>query len=249
MTVNGDIFSLFMATSVEQTDNYQKLRFNDTNQSDKDSQGSQIQTPQDQVIFSKRAEQLIITPENKKCNCGKCQACLSQKEREEADLSKEDQQKIEELRRRDLEVRQHEQAHVSAGASSPSYEYETGPDGKRYAVGGDAKIETSEESTPRKTIEKAQKIKRAALAPSKPSSQDRKIAAEAEKMEAKARQELAKEKIEGHKTHLDGISAEEISSENNSPIKSPKNLEVEISNVHIYNLNSTFKGSTLDITV
>jgi len=44
---------------------------------------------------------------------------------------------------------------------------------------------------PQATIKKAQQIKRAALAPKDPSSQDRKVAAEASKMEAKARQELA----------------------------------------------------------
>ena len=44
----------------------------------------------------------------------------------------------------DREERQHEQAHLSAAGGhargGPSYQYETGPDGKRYAVGGEVSI-------------------------------------------------------------------------------------------------------------
>ncbi len=111
-------------------------------------------------------------------------------------LSSEEKKQVEQLKRRDSEVKRHEQAHKAAAgqfaSGGPSYEYQTGPDGKQYAVGGEVQIDTSEvPNDPQATIQKAQQIKRAALAPKDPSSQDRKVAAEASKMESKARQELA----------------------------------------------------------
>ncbi len=111
-------------------------------------------------------------------------------------LSPDEKKQVEQLKRRDAEVKRHEQAHKTAAgqfaSGGPSYEYQTGPDGKQYAVGGEVQIDTSEvPNDPQATIQKAQQIKRAALAPKDPSSQDRKVAAEASKMEMKARQELA----------------------------------------------------------
>jgi len=57
-------------------------------------------------------------------------------------LSEADLRRVEQLKQRDREVRAHEMAHVAAGAgvvtSGASYSYETGPDGRRYAVGGEA---------------------------------------------------------------------------------------------------------------
>ncbi len=117
------------------------------------------------------------------------------------ELSREDEKQVEQLKKRDAEVRRHEQAHKAAAgqyaSGGPSYDYETGADGKQYAVGGEVQIDTSEvPDDPRATIQKAQQIKRAALAPKDPSAQDRKVAAEASQMEAKARQELAELKRE-----------------------------------------------------
>ena len=112
-----------------------------------------------------------------------------------------DQAKIQELKQRDTEVRTHEQAHLSAAGqyarSGAKFEYETGPDGKRYAVGGEVSIDVSEDKDPSKTIQKAQVIERAALAPADPSGQDRAVAAQAAQMETKARAELAKQSQEG----------------------------------------------------
>ncbi len=57
------------------------------------------------------------------------------------ELSDEEQEIVAELKRRDTEVRRHEQAHSSAAGSyggPPSFEYERGPDGRLYAVGGGA---------------------------------------------------------------------------------------------------------------
>ncbi len=115
--------------------------------------------------------------------------------RVDRELSEEERQQVEELKKRDEEVRRHEEAHFRTGgryASSPQYEYQTGPDGKRYAVGGSVDIDTSAiPDDPRATLEKARIIKRAALAPEEPSNQDRKVAREAEQMAAEAMREMA----------------------------------------------------------
>ncbi|MEM8488967.1 MAG: putative metalloprotease CJM1_0395 family protein [Bacteroidota bacterium] len=107
----------------------------------------------------------------------------------------EEEKEIEELEDRDAEVKRHEQAHFQAGgkyASTPKYEYQTGPDGKRYAVGGSVDIDMSEvPDDPQATLEKARVIKRAALAPEDPSVQDRKVAREADQMAARAQRQLS----------------------------------------------------------
>ncbi|MEM1071818.1 MAG: putative metalloprotease CJM1_0395 family protein [Planctomycetota bacterium] len=112
-------------------------------------------------------------------------------------LTDEQAREVEELQARDAEVRAHEQAHVAAAGTlfrgGPTYTYQTGPDGKRYAVGGMVQIDTSEGATPEETIQKAAQIRRAALAPAEPSSTDQAVAANASRMEAEARAELARE--------------------------------------------------------
>jgi hypothetical protein len=91
------------------------------------------------------------------------------------------------------------QAHVSVGgqyAGSPQYEYERGPDGRQYAVGGEVSIDISEASTPEETIRKAQQVKAAALAPAEPSAQDLRVATEATQIALEARNEIASDKAE-----------------------------------------------------
>lgn len=148
----------------------------------------------------------------------------------DVELSEEETQEVEELKRRDQEVRTHEHAHVAAGGQHVrggiSYEYQTGPDGKRYAVGGEVSIDTSEEGNPEDTIRKAQTIRQAALAPAEPSGQDRRAAAAAAQMEMKARQELADEKLEGgdEEGGVDeaiGIGREEENENNETPSELP----------------------------
>ncbi len=113
-------------------------------------------------------------------------------------LSEEEQRMVQELQKRDKEVKAHEQAHMSAGGryvrGGASYKYQKGPDGKNYAVGGEVSIDTSEEQDPESTIKKMEVVIRAALAPSNPSAQDRKVAAEAQAKKMKAVAELAAEK-------------------------------------------------------
>ncbi|TDO84591.1 SprA family protein [Halanaerobium saccharolyticum] len=118
----------------------------------------------------------------------------------ENEFSKAEQREIEKLKRRDREVRAHEMAHQSAGgqyAGSASYSYTTGPDNRRYAVGGSVDIETSPSKTPEETVKKADQIKRAATAPAQPSGADLQIAAKAARMKMEAQAELNKKEISG----------------------------------------------------
>lgn len=115
-------------------------------------------------------------------------------------LTEEEQKQVEELKARDKEVKAHEQAHIAAGGSyvrgGARYDYQTGPDGKKYAVGGEVSIDTSAvEGDPQATINKAQVILKAALAPAEPSGQDKAVASQARQMMASARKELMSEKI------------------------------------------------------
>lgn len=113
-------------------------------------------------------------------------------------LTFQEQQEVRKLKGRDQEVRAHEQAHMAAGGQyirgGATYSYQTGPDGNRYAVGGEVSIDTSPVSgDPAATIRKMETVKRAALAPANPSGQDRRVAASAESAASKARwEEMAK---------------------------------------------------------
>lgn len=118
----------------------------------------------------------------------------SQKKEGVERLNPEQEKEVKKLQERDREVRTHEQAHVNAlggyARGGPSYEFTTGPDGKQYATGGEVSVDLSKESTPDKTVQKMQTIRRAALAPAEPSSADKAVAARASQLEAEARAEL-----------------------------------------------------------
>jgi len=112
------------------------------------------------------------------------------------ELTAEEQQQVSELKQRDADVKAHEAAHLGAAGGlargGASYEYQKGPDGRNYAVGGEVSMDSAPVTgDPNATIAKAQQIRSAALAPANPSSQDRKVAAKASQMEAEARQELS----------------------------------------------------------
>ncbi|WP_125721735.1 putative metalloprotease CJM1_0395 family protein [Pseudoalteromonas rubra] len=120
-------------------------------------------------------------------------------EREQAEQEAE-QAQLQELKDRDREVRLHEEAHARVGgqyAGSPSYEYQRGPDGNNYAVGGEVMIDVAPTGDPRETIDKMQTVRAAALAPAEPSGADRAIAADATAKIAEAQAELAKQSISG----------------------------------------------------
>ncbi|WP_373017630.1 putative metalloprotease CJM1_0395 family protein [Thiomicrorhabdus sp.] len=108
------------------------------------------------------------------------------------------QQVVNQLKARDSEVRSHEMAHLAAAGgyatSGASFAYQVGPDGKRYAIGGEVGIDISPVSgDPQATLQKAMVVQRAALAPAQPSDQDLRVASAAVQMAAQARMELAQQ--------------------------------------------------------
>jgi hypothetical protein len=116
-------------------------------------------------------------------------------------LSEQEQRQLAELRARDREVRAHERAHLLAAGryanGGPQYDLTRGPDGRYYATGGSVSIDTSPEpGDPQATIDKAEQVKRAALAPAQPSGQDLQVAAQAEAMRVKAQTELRRQQLE-----------------------------------------------------
>lgn len=125
---------------------------------------------------------------------------IDQEETNDQGLSEEEQNQISKLKTIDRKVRAHEQAHMAAGGSlvrrGASYEYTVGPDGHRYAVAGEVQIDASPESEPQATIQKAQRVRSAALAPADPSAQDYRVAAEATTMASEARTELSQQNTE-----------------------------------------------------
>ena len=78
-----------------------------------------------------------------------------------------EQKTIDELKARDREVRAHELAHARVGgqyAGAPTYEFQYGYDGRRYAVGGEVQIDISKESSPEKTLQKMEQVIASAMA-------------------------------------------------------------------------------------
>ena len=120
------------------------------------------------------------------------------------ELTREEQAKVQQLKKRDLEVKAHEQAHLNAAGAfaigGASFTYTLGPNGVRYAIGGEVNIDTSTvNDDPEATIRKADAIRRAALAPVAPSAQDQLVANRATGMADTARTELIQQTQEEQK--------------------------------------------------
>jgi hypothetical protein len=113
-------------------------------------------------------------------------------------LSDQEQRSLDDLRRRDLEVRSHEQTHRSVGAQyagSIHLDYQLGADGKRYAVSGSTSIDVAAvPNDPAATLHKMEVVQRAATAPANPSGADRQVAAAASQQGQQARAEMAAER-------------------------------------------------------
>lgn len=125
----------------------------------------------------------------------------SNEKTKEQDLNPQEKIKLEKLKRADAHVKAHELAHIMAGGpyvrGGAHYTYIVGPDGNKYAIAGEVKIDmTPVPNNPDATIRKAETIRRAALAPSDPSPQDRAVAQKAAQMAMKARIEKLKEDSE-----------------------------------------------------
>ncbi|MDY3668175.1 MAG: putative metalloprotease CJM1_0395 family protein [Campylobacter sp.] len=151
------------------------------------------------------------------------------------ELSQEEQRIVSELQAADTNVRAHEAAHMAAGGgltSPASYTYERGPDNKMYAVAGEVGISTSQGNTPQESLNKAQTIRRAALAPADPSPQDLKVAAQAASMEMSARAQIMQEKMAQNSQNSNNSNETSAGNSNvNSNVNSAEN-STENSNVN-----------------
>ncbi|OYD81480.1 putative metalloprotease CJM1_0395 family protein [Azospirillum brasilense] len=108
-------------------------------------------------------------------------------------LTDDQQRQVQELKRIDASVRQHEAAHQAAGgphAGGASFTFTRGPDGKNYATAGEVQVDAGAESDPEATVRKMDTVKAAALAPSDPSAQDLRVAQQADATKMQAQQEL-----------------------------------------------------------
>lgn len=141
-------------------------------------------------------------------------------------LTDEEKVEVQRLKERDREVRAHETAHASAGSGftgTPSFEFATGPDGVRYAVGGHVDIDVSEvPDNPQATIAKMEVIRAAALAPAQPSGQDRAVAAAAAAKTREAQVELAKQEREAVALEADSVVTQ------NSTSKPPQQISINL---------------------
>lgn len=134
------------------------------------------------------------------------------KKPKQGELTSDEKVQVKELQKRDAHVRTHEMAHMAAAGSlaqgGPNYVFQTGPDGKNYAIGGNVKIDTSPGRTPEESIRKAQQIRAAATAPSDPSAQDMKVAAAASTMATKAQAKVGKEDGEAKANEIGNAKTE-----------------------------------------
>lgn len=108
-------------------------------------------------------------------------------------------QQVKELEKADRTVRAHEQAHKAVGGHVTGpivYDYEEGPDGQQYAVGGEVAIYATHSEDEKKMIETLELVRRAALAPAQPSPQDYRVAASAEAQIQQLRGIVAEERTD-----------------------------------------------------
>lgn len=168
------------------------------------------------AVLQKRVEETsgksVDIRKNQESQKQKSQQQESQKNSDAAQrlgkLSDDQKAQVEQLVKTDREVRAHEQAHKNAGgqyAGSASFQYVAGPDGKRYAVAGEVPIDVSVEENPEDTISKMTVVISAALAPAKPSGQDRKVAGLAVSQRAEAQAQLTTKR----RDELSGADQEE----------------------------------------
>ncbi len=164
-----------------------------------EEKGSSVVPREDSVSISPEAAAKVLeSPTAKDADEKSDEKSNSEKKGTDGEpLSEEEKKAVEELKSRDREVRAHEQAHIAAGGvhirGGASYDYQSGPDGAQYAVGGNVDIDTSPVSgDPDATIRKMQTVRAAAMAPADPSGQDHSVASSASATMAKAMAEKAK---------------------------------------------------------
>jgi len=162
-------------------------------------QGNQEQTNQENSQGAQENAQSSSEPKPEstpESNSAENTQPRSQEDSKQEKLETAQQQKeIQQLEQRDQEVRTHELAHARVGGDvtgAPVYEFEMGPNGKKYAVEGEVSVDLSTiAGDPQATITKMEKVHAAALAPVEPSAQDMKVASQATESIAQAKSELS----------------------------------------------------------
>jgi ribosomal protein S30 len=184
-----------------------------TKEAGQKSSFGQSATPSD-PSRSQQSDSVSLSPAGRERSQTTTQApANAQKGVDQKSLSMEELKILSELKARDTEVRAHEQAHLSSAgqyaAGGASFSYTAGPNGKRYATGGEVPIDMSKADSPAATISKMRTVRRAALAPANPSAADRSIAASASAKEAQARKELQEEAKQTAETTLGNLSVDQ----------------------------------------
>jgi len=167
----------------------------------------------------------LDTSSSRRVNNVSRSSTLDSEDKEAEKLQKQENDNVlRQLRARDREVRAHEAAHTAAGGSlvrgGPSYTFQTGPDGRSYAIGGEVQLDVSAvPNNPQATLAKASQIRAAALAPANPSAQDVRVAANANQLASRARIELAVQrreeaKLEENQQQVDNLQESSSEPEN-----------------------------------
>ncbi len=114
-------------------------------------------------------------------------------------------------------------------------------------MGGEVSIDASPVAgDPEATVRKAQTIKRAALAPSDPSAQDRQVAAQAAQLENQARQEVKAEKAEENEEATESENAPSSVEESQEPeSKSESGNDSDESNPFARRVANRFNPSSI----
>ena len=117
-------------------------------------------------------------------------------------MSRDDEALLEKLQARDAKVRNHEAAHVMAAGGQavgmPTYTYQTGPDGKRYAIGGSVNISMTTTGDAEQNARQANKAYRAAMATGEPSPRDMQAASRARANVMEAGRDMRQKALEAY---------------------------------------------------
>lgn len=177
-----------------------------------DNKEKTSKTPEPKLLGSEKSQDAETMPDGKtKTEDGTVNeskdstSSNEEKAKTSGDLTPEQKQEVAELKARDAEVRAHEQAHIAAAAgistSAPNYTFQEGPDGKKYAIGGEVSVSVPQTGDPETDISNAEIMRNAAMAPSDPSPQDRSVARNAAKIIADAERKLAEQTSQGQKSN------------------------------------------------
>ncbi|TWO85825.1 hypothetical protein AYI75_01465 [Shewanella algae] len=169
--------------------------FDNTSGSSSSQAGSEVKEGDDGAARQSTGEPNTASAAEPKPDEAQQKQQQNRESREQQALERE----IDSLMKRDTQVRSHEQAHAAVGgihAGQPAFEFEKGPDGKRYAVEGEVQIDVSVvNGDPLATMAKMKQVYAAAMAPVDPSMADIRVAAEAMRKYNQAREEAGTQRL------------------------------------------------------